>query len=311
MELSTDTRYVLVVAGPTAVGKTDLCIELAQWLDTEVVSADSRQFFREMSIGTAKPTIAEQAAVRHHFIDSHSISELYSVGDFERDALSLLAQLHLTKPVVVLTGGSGLYLKAITEGLDYMPEAPLALREQLETQVQLKGLDPLLAQLQTLDPEYYASVDHRNHQRIVRAVEVCLSTGQPYSSFRQAARTPRPFECIKICLERPRSELYARIDARVEAMLAAGLINEVQQLREYRHHNALQTVGYKEVFEYLDGAYEYAEMLRLLQRNTRRYAKRQLTWFRNQDEFKWFDPSDVWSIKEWVAAQLGQASLLS
>lgn len=305
MQSPSNTRYVLIVAGPTAVGKTELCIRLAQWLGTEIISADSRQFFREMTIGTAKPSPAELAMAKHHFVDSHSIEQLYSVGDFERDALALIQQLHQHRAVVIVTGGSGLYLKALTEGLDDMPEAPLALRQQLEDQASAEGLEPLLEQLRKLDPQYFATVDHHNHQRIVRALEVCLSTGQPYSSFRQSQRAPRPFESIKICLERPREELYARIDARVDAMLEAGLIQEVQALQDYRHHNALQTVGYKEVFEYFDGAYDYPEMLRLLKRNTRRYAKRQLTWFRHQDQFEWFEPGAFESIQHYVAQRMG------
>lgn len=300
---------LIIIAGPTAVGKTDLCVRLAKWLNTDIISADSRQFFREMTIGTAKPTLNEMGGIMHHFIDSHSISELYSVGDFERDVLTQLDELFRTKSVVLLTGGSGLYLKAITEGLDDMPEAPLELREALEARVAKEGLETLVTELKTLDPVYYAEVDHYNHQRIVRAMEVCLSTGKPYSSFRQNQKVERPFKCLKICLTRDREELYARIDARMDAMLAAGLVAEAQTLLPYRQHNALKTVGYKEVFEYLDGQYNYPEMVRLLKRNTRRYAKRQLTWFRNQDDFVWFEANDEAGIRAYIMEE-GEIGLL-
>ena len=294
---------LLIIAGPTAVGKTALCVRLAKWLNTDIVSADSRQFYRELSIGTAKPSVEEMQGVRHHFIDSHSISQYYSAGDFERDCLQLLEELFKTKEVVILTGGSGMFIKAITDGLDEMPEAPLVLREQLEDRAQKEGLATLVAELQQLDPVYYQEVDKQNHQRIVRALEVCLSTGKPFSSFRKSEKIQRPFRMLKICLNRRREELYARIDARMDAMLTQGLVAEVQSLTAYRNHNALQTVGYKEVFEYLDDTYDYAEMIRLLKRNSRRYAKRQLTWFRNQDEFVWFEATDEAKLLEYLDSQ--------
>jgi tRNA dimethylallyltransferase len=281
------TPLLVIIAGPTAVGKTDICVSLAKTLKTEIISADSRQFYKELSIGTAKPTPQEMQGVVHHFIDSHSITDYYSAGDFERDCLALLDKLFQQYPIVILTGGSGMFIKAITEGLDDMPEAPLQLREALEQRAVTEGLESLLTELQQLDPLYYQQVEKRNHQRIVRALEVCLSTGKPFSSFRQKNTVQRPFEILKICLDRPRPDLYARIDARIDAMLVAGLVEEAKQVMPYRHHNALQTVGYKEIYEWLDGNYDYDEMVRLLKRNSRRYAKRQLTWFRHQDEFMW------------------------
>lgn len=296
-------KTLLIIAGPTAVGKTALCVRLAKWLNTDIVSADSRQFYREFSIGTAKPTTDEMQSVRHHFIDSHSISEYYSAGDFERDCLQLLEELFKTKEVVILTGGSGMFIKAITDGLDDMPEAPLALREHLEERAEKEGLAILAAELQQLDPVYYQEVDKHNHQRIVRALEVCLSTGKPFSSFRKSEKVQRSFRMLKICLNRPREELYSRIDTRMDAMLSLGLVAEAQSLTAYRSHNALQTVGYKEVFEYLDGTYDYTEMVRLLKRNSRRYAKRQLTWFRNQDEFVWFEADDEAKLLEYLDSQ--------
>lgn len=282
-------KLLVIVAGPTAVGKTDLCVALAKALDTVVISADSRQFYKELSIGTAKPSVAEQQGVPHYFIDSHHITDYYSAGDFEREVLALLHSLFQEKDVAILTGGSGMFIKAIIEGLDDMPEAPLELREKLEHRAETEGLETLAKELQTLDPVYFAEVDAQNHQRVVRALEVCLSMGRPFSSFRKKETAQRPFKMLKIALNRPREELYARIDTRMDSMLANGLMAEAQSVRQYRHHNALQTVGYKEIYEHLDGLYDHAEMVRLLKRNSRRYAKRQITWFKHQNEFVWIE----------------------
>jgi tRNA dimethylallyltransferase len=281
---------LVVVAGPTAVGKTALSVQLAQHFRTEIVSADSRQFFREMSIGTAKPTPAEMQGVPHHFIDSHSITEDYSAGRFESDALRVLAELFGRHQVVVLTGGSGLYLQALTDGLDELPTSNPALRTQLQQELATTGLAPLVAELARLDPVAHARIDRQNHQRVLRAVEVCRATGQPFSSF-QTGRTvaSRPFHIIKTALTREREVLYARINQRVDEMLAAGLLAEVERLLPFRHHNALQTVGYQEIFGYLDGLYDWEEAVRLLKRNTRHYAKRQLTWLRRDAEYQWVE----------------------
>ncbi|MHA8058821.1 tRNA (adenosine(37)-N6)-dimethylallyltransferase MiaA [Aquirufa nivalisilvae] len=284
---------LLVIAGPTAVGKTALCVELAQKLRTEIISADSRQFYRELAIGTAKPTKEEQGGVKHHFIDSHSIQEYFSPGDFEREALILLERLFQKHEVVILTGGSGLYIKALLEGLDEMPEVDLVLREQLMQQLEKEGIAPLWEQLQHLDPMYAAQVDQQNPQRIVRALEVCLSTGKPYSDFRKKQSADRPFQAIKICLDRPREELYARIDQRMDQMLAQGLVNEAIQYQEFQHLYALKTLGYKEVYGHLRGEYDETEMVRLLKRNSRHYAKKQLTWFRHQGEFRFMHPDEA------------------
>ncbi|MHA8068826.1 tRNA (adenosine(37)-N6)-dimethylallyltransferase MiaA [Aquirufa ecclesiirivi] len=284
---------LLVIAGPTAVGKTALCVELAQKLHTEIISADSRQFYRELSIGTAKPTQEEQGGIKHHFIDSHSIQDYFSPGDFEREALILLEKLFQQHEVVILTGGSGLYIKALLEGLDEMPEVDLSLREQLMQQLSSEGIAPLWEQLQRLDPAYAAQVDQQNPQRIVRALEVCLSTSKPYSDFRKKQSADRPFQAIKICLDRPREELYARIDQRMDQMLAQGLVQEAIQYQDFQHLYALKTLGYKEVYGHLRGEYDEAEMIRLLKRNSRHYAKKQLTWFRHQGEFKFMHPDEV------------------
>lgn len=285
-------KHLIVIAGPTAVGKTNLSVRLAQHFQTEILSADSRQFFKEMSVGTAKPTPAEQQGVRHHFVDSHSISEEYSAGMFEQEALQLLDQLFQRQDQVVLVGGSGLYVRALCEGMDTMPETDLKIREKLVGLVHEKGLPYLLALLEQHDPVYYQQVDQANTQRVIRALEVSMSSGQPYSSFRRQEGAPRNFRPIKIGLTRDRAELYDRIDRRVDLMLENGLLEEAASLYPYRTHNALQTVGYQEIFGYLEGQYDLEEALRLLKRNSRRYAKRQLTWFRKDPAFTWFHPEE-------------------
>lgn len=296
---------LIIIVGPTAVGKTDLCVKLAKAFDTEILSCDSRQFYRELSIGTAKPTPEEMTGVVHHFIDSHSINEYYSAGDFERDAIKILENdIFKRKKVAIMTGGSGLFVKAITDGLDEMPEAPLALREALMQRLEKGELEAMVEELRQLDPEYCETADLQNSQRVVRALEVCLSTGRPFSSFHKKSSIERSFNIIKIGIERPREQLYERINLRMDLMLQNGLMEEVKALIPYKHHNALQTVGYKEVFEYLDGNYNYQTMVDLLKRNSRRYAKRQMTWFKNQDSFEWFNATDFMGVQAYIASQL-------
>lgn len=289
-----DPRPVLLaLAGPTAVGKTALSVALAQQLGTEILSADSRQFFRELSIGTAKPTSAEMQGVPHHFIDSHSITQEYSAGRFAADALAVLDDLFQRRPVVILTGGSGLYLQAVTDGLDELPAVDPRVRQGLQQELQTLGLPALVAELAATDPVAHQRIDRQNHQRVLRALEITRGTGRPFSSYHTglevtaATAAARPFRVVKVALSRPREELYQRINQRVEAMLSAGLLAEVEGLLPYRQHNALQTVGYQEIFGYFDGAYDYAEAVRLLQRNTRHYAKRQLTWLRRDAKYQW------------------------
>lgn len=286
-------KTLLVIAGPTAVGKTALCVEMAKSLHTEIISADSRQFYQELSIGTAKPSREEQDGVIHHFIDSHSIHDYFSPGDFEREALKVLTDLFQTHDIVILTGGSGLYLKALMEGLDDMPDVDLNLRENLMCALETNGLEKLFKQLQDLDPEYASKVDAQNPQRVVRALEVCLSTGKSYTSFRNQQKADRPFEMIKICLDRPREELYQRIDTRMDMMLAAGIVQEAKDFEAFQDRYALKTLGYKEVYGFFRGEYDEAEMVRLLKRNSRHYAKKQLTWFRHQDDFAFVHPDDA------------------
>jgi tRNA dimethylallyltransferase len=298
------SKYLIVLAGPTAVGKTDLSIRLAQYFDTEIISADSRQFYREMNIGTAKPSATELQLIKHYLINSHSITEEYSVGQFERDVLQILPDIFQKKDIALLVGGSGLYVRAICEGMDEMPDADFQIRETLHNRLITNGLDDLLIELAQLDPLYYAQVDKANPQRVMRALEVCLSSGKPYSDFRKNQKTPRDFKIIKIGLDRPREELYARIDARMDLMIAQGLLEEAQNLLPYQQHNALQTVGYQEIYGYLRGEYDWNEALRLLKRNSRRYAKRQLTWFRREADMNWFHPDDFDQILHFITQNL-------
>ena len=302
-------KTLIIIAGPTAVGKTDLCVKLAKLFDTDVVSADSRQFYRELAIGTAKPTVKEMNGVKHHFVDSHSIQNYYSVGDFERDCLTVLEEIFQKKDVVILTGGSGMFIKMITEGIDEMPKADLDLRQDLAQRLDNEGLEVLADELKNLDPIYYEQVDIQNTQRVLRALEVCISTGKPFSSFRKNQKVKRPFLIIKIALERPRNELYARIDKRMEMMIANGLEAEAKSVMDFREHYALKTVGYREIYEHIDGEYDREEMVRLLKRNSRRYAKRQMTWFKNQDEFRWFYAKNEAEIIDFIRDQTNSSQM--
>lgn len=297
----TAQNTLIVIAGPTAVGKTELCIRLAESMNAEIISADSRQFFRELSIGTAKPSAEQLERVKHHFIDTHTIAEPYSAGDFERDVLALLPALFERNNRVIMTGGSGLYIKAVCEGLDDLPQPEDGLRAQLTARLKEEGLAKLQEEIRQKDPAFAATAEIHNPQRVVRALEVWHTTGQPISSFQRNERTARPFRQLLIALDRDREELYKRIEDRVDLMLEDGLVEEARSVAAYRGHHALQTVGYKEVYGFLDGLYDEKEMVRLLKQNTRRYAKRQLTWFRHQGNFKWFHAGDEGGIGEWVS----------
>jgi tRNA dimethylallyltransferase len=289
MNMTQGNKTLIVVAGPTAVGKTAAAIKLAQHFNTVVVSADSRQFFSEMSIGTAKPDTEELAAAKHYFINSHSISESFSVGDYEKQGLALLEELFKTNDKVVLAGGSGLYIKAICEGFDDLPVADPAVREKLNLELEKKGITPLQEKLKQIDLNYYNEVDLNNPQRIIRALEVFETSGKPFSSYRNATINKRPFNIIKLALDMPREKLYGRINRRVDLMVKQGLVHEVSSLLRYRELNALNTVGYSELFDHFDGKISLEEALSLIKQNTRRFAKRQLTWFRKDKDFIWFD----------------------
>ncbi|MFD0750838.1 tRNA (adenosine(37)-N6)-dimethylallyltransferase MiaA [Mucilaginibacter calamicampi] len=287
------TKTLIVIAGPTASGKTAAAIRLAQHFNTVILSADSRQFYREMSIGTAKPDADELAAATHYFINSHSINELFSVGDFEKQGLALLDELFKQHNVVILVGGSGLYIKALCEGFDDIPQADEGIREQLNNVLAEKGISPLQEELKAVDPDYYNQVDVNNPQRIIRALEVYRSTGRPFSSYRKATTNKRPFNCIKIALDLPREVLYDRVNTRVDAMVAQGLVDEVRSLLPHRHLNALNTVGYSELFDHFDGKTTFNTAIELIKQNTRRFAKRQLTWFRKDKDIHWMAPEEI------------------
>ncbi|MET1056824.1 MAG: tRNA (adenosine(37)-N6)-dimethylallyltransferase MiaA [Pedobacter sp.] len=283
-------KTLIVVAGPTAIGKTALAIELARHFSTEIISADSRQFFQEISIGTAKPGPEELAAAKHHFIDSHSITTFFSTGDFEKQALEVLEGIFTKNNIAIMVGGSGLYLDAVTKGLDELPDTDMQIREELNTLFQTEGLDPIKERLAAADPEYYAKVDQFNPQRMIRGLEFFLSTGKKVSSFLTNSKKERPFNIIKIGLNLERDALYERINHRVDLMLAAGLLDEVKGVEQYKELNALKTVGYAELFDYLDGSLSYEEAVDKIKQNTRRFAKRQLTWFRRDKDIQWFEP---------------------
>lgn len=294
---------LLVITGPTAVGKTALSIQLAKHFQTVILSSDSRQFFKEMSIGTAKPTKEEMQGATHYFIDSHSISEEYNVGKYETDTIQLLDQLFKEKELVILVGGSGLYVDAVCNGLDELPEANESIRKQLEETYKTKGITALQTQLKELDPDYYSQVDLNNPQRLLRALEVCLSTGKPYSQQRTGAKKERNFNCIKIGLNTSREELYNRINQRVDLMMQQGLLEEVKQLLPYKNKNALQTVGYKELFDHLENKLSLTEAVELIKQHTRNFAKRQLTWFRRDEQTKWFEPQQLKEIISYVESK--------
>lgn len=285
-------KVLIAIVGPTGIGKTRLGVALAKRHHTHVISADSRQFYKEMSIGTAVPTIAELDTVPHHFIQHKSILEDYSVGDFERDAVQLLEKLFEHHEVVLMVGGSGLYVDAVINGLDTFPDIDPKVRLRLNEALQTQGLAHLQEQLRKLDPEYAEKVDHQNPHRVIRALEVCLGTGVPYSSFLDKNKPPRPFETMIVGLNTDRITVYERIDRRVDQMLREGLLEEARPLFPFREKNALQTVGYKEIFLFLEGAYDLDFAVSEIKKNSRRFAKRQMTWFKKREGVIWLDAMD-------------------
>lgn len=291
-------KKLIVIAGPTAVGKTSFAIELAQQFSTEIISADSRQFYNEISIGTAKPTENELSAVPHHFIGNLSIKDYYNVSKFENEVLALLDKLFLKYDNVVMLGGSGLYIDAVCKGIDDLPDADEKLRSDLKNQFNEKGIEPLLLELQKLDPEYYKIVDKANKNRVLRALEVIKETGKTFTELRKNSKKLRPFEIKKFCLNRDRAELFERISIRVDQMMDEGLLDEVKSQILNRQLNALNTVGYKEIFRYMDGEISLEQAITDLKTNTRRYAKRQLTWFKRDDSYIWIHPNEIEKVIE-------------
>ena len=286
-------KILVVIAGPTAVGKTAVGIALAKHFNTEIISADSRQFFKEMTIGTAKPDQEEMQGITHHFINSHSIDEEFNAGQFEADVLILLQVLFKKCNMVFLVGGSGMYIKAVTDGLDELPKGDTALRKYFQDIKNEKGIDELRRLLKEGDPVYYEEVDLSNPQRIIRALEVIHVSGKPFSAWRKKEIKERPFRIVKIGITEDRKILYEKINRRMDSMLERGLKEEAEKLYSKRQINALQTVGYKEIFGFIDGLYTWDQTVELLKQNSRRYAKRQLTWFRQDPAYTWFEPTEI------------------
>jgi tRNA dimethylallyltransferase len=282
-------KTLISIIGPTAIGKTSISIKLAQHFNTEIISADSRQFYKEMHIGTAAPTPLELAAAQHHFIHHKSVKDHYSVGAFEKDAINTLDKLFLSHDVVIMVGGSGLYIDAVTKGLDYFPEVDKTIREQLNLKLQTQGLIALQNQLKELDEVSYNTIERYNPHRVIRALEICIGTKKPYSSFKNKTKNKRPFKTVSIGLTADRALIYKRINERVDSMIENGLVKEVKQLLPYQDLNALNTVGYKEIFMYLNGNWPLDFAISEIKKNTRRYAKRQLTWFKKYKNCTWFD----------------------
>jgi len=285
-------NYLITIVGPTAIGKTALSITIAKHFNTEIISSDSRQFFKEMNIGTAVPSKKELSEAQHHFIQNISIQDNYSVGQFEKEAIDKLKKLFLEHNIVVMVGGSGLYVDAILKGLDNFPEVDKQIRKDLKFKLENEGIIPLQEQLKELDADIYQNIDIENHQRVIRALEVSIGTGKPYSSFLTDKTKLRNFIPIKIGLTANREIIYDRINQRVDQMLNNGLLEEAKKLQQHKELNALQTVGYKELFQYFDGNFELDFAISEIKKNTRRFAKRQLTWYRKENDIQWFDFED-------------------
>jgi tRNA dimethylallyltransferase len=300
MPLKHSGKYLVVIAGPTAVGKTGLAIELARHYGSVIVSADSRQFYKELTIGTAKPSEAQLQAVPHYFINTKNITELYGAGHFEKDAVKTLHELFKLHTVVFMVGGSGLYMDAVLNGVDDFIDVPEAVRENLNAAFLENGLEWLQQEVKKNDEAYFNAVDIKNPQRLLRALEVCVHTGLPYSSFLNKQQPEREFTAVKILLNTNRQQLYAQINQRVDEMMRSGLLQEAKQFMTQKHLNALKTVGYKELYEHLEGKYDLETAVNLIKQHTRNYAKRQITWFKNKDSFEEFEPSDLEKIEAYI-----------
>ena len=283
------SKTLLLILGPTGVGKTELSLRVAEHYGCPILNCDSRQIYRSIPIGTAAPTEEEQARVKHYFVATRDLDQDYNAGQYERDAIALMEELFRTCDTLVMTGGSMLYADAVCNGLDDLPAVPETIRRQVQQAYETQGLAWLQSEVQRLDPDYWNEVDQQNPARLIHCVELCLTTGKPYSSLRTATTKIRPFRILKIGLERPREELYDRINRRVEQMIADGLVDEARKVYHLRHLNSLQTVGYRELFACFDGEYDLARAIELIQQNTRHYAKRQMTWFRRDKTIHWLN----------------------
>ncbi|MDI1354917.1 MAG: tRNA (adenosine(37)-N6)-dimethylallyltransferase MiaA [bacterium] len=293
-----------MLAGPTAVGKTALSIKLAQAYDSVILSADSRQFYKELNIGTAKPHRQQLQEVQHFFINTKNIGDLYGAGHFEKDAIGMLKTLFEKHHVVFMVGGSGLYIDAVLNGVDDFEEVPISVRAAINQEYEVKGLEWLQKSVEEIDPEYYRTVDPKNPQRLIRSLELMRHTGRTYSSFLDKGNVQREFKAVKILLNRSRPELYKRINERVDEMMAEGLLAEAKQFFSQKNTNALKTVGYKELYEHLEGKYDLSTAIEKIKQHTRNYAKRQLTWFKNRDLFTELEASDFETIKAFIDEQL-------
>lgn len=286
-------KKLLVLLGPTGVGKTALSIELAQYYDTSIISADSRQFYRGIEIGTASPTPSQQNQIKHYLVGMLNIENYYNASEFEHDALQIISELHKENDVALVSGGSMMYVDALCHGIDDVPTIDENLRKELYKLYEQEGLDPIRAQLKILDPEFYNQVDLKNYKRVIHALEVCLMTGKPYSSFRKRKKKDRPFQIIKIGLMRDREDLYNRINLRVDEMIREGLLNEAEKHYPKRHLNSLNTVGYKELFKYMDGEWALDFAINKIKQNTRIYSRKQMTWFKRDKEINWINLSEM------------------
>ncbi len=293
-------KTLIVIVGPTGVGKTELCLKVAEAFGTVIVNADSRQIFKEIPVGTAAPTIAERRRIRHYFVGNLHIDQYYNASMFENDVIALLDTLFKEKDYVIMSGGSMMYVDAVCNGIDDIPTVDTATRSKVMREYEEKGLDYICGRLEELDPEYYSVVDKRNPKRVIHAVEICLSTGRTYTSFRVNAKKDRPFNIIKVGLTLDREQLYERIDGRVDRMVADGLIQEAEKMYPYRNLNSLNTVGYKELFDYFDGKCTLEEAVFRIKCDTHKYCRKQLTWFKRDKDIHWFSPNNVEEIINYI-----------
>ena len=291
---------LITLLGPTGVGKTELSLKVAERFNSPIISSDSRQLYRDLPIGTAAPTPEQQARVKHYFVGTLNLTDYYSASQFETDVLALLEQLHATIPHVVMTGGSMMYIDAVCKGIDDIPTVTPEIREAIYQQFAQEGLAPILEELKAADPKHYEEVDRQNYKRVIHAVEICRMTGKPYSSFRTNTRKSRPFQIIKVGLTRDREELYDRINRRVDVMMEEGLLEEARSVYPYRALNALNTVGYKELFNYFSGEWTLDLAIEKIKRNSRVYARKQMTWFKHDPEIHWFHPDEEEAIFQFL-----------
>lgn len=304
-------KTLITLQGPTGVGKTELSLRLAEFFDTCILNADSRQVYRDIPIGTAAPTEAERQRVPHHFVGMLALDDYYSAAQYESDVLQLLNdEVFPQKDVAILSGGSMMYIDAVCKGIDDIPTIDAETREMMRERYEREGLEPLAEELRLLDPDYYAECDIRNPKRVVHALEICYMTGRTYTSFRVRRKAHRPFRIIKVGLQREREELYDRINRRVDSMMQDGWLDEARRVLPFRHYNSLNTVGYKELFKYLDGEWELDFSLEKIRRNTRVYSRKQMTWFRRDEEVRWFHPEDENGILDYLQAVLKTPDLI-